>query len=649
MDPASDKTDPPTHEEVVETVTDAIMSSLPTKPLPNYALPAMRVVEALMFYAPKSVHKIIDVIRTGHGPLTASNARELVQNLGVTLPADYDMRLINDPVYQYLKAVKRLGPKFVVPGPDAHCWSVSTTANSGNDPAYTIVCKILGSECTNWINLGTAIKDGNKLVTGVGHMRLKNPAIVYDPHATRERDSPDNWRKMCLSLYRQLLTRVTPSKRRPMKVKGNFGGLTDPHRGKFEKSHKAKGKFGGSNLEKKVQQVTTNASAGACISGGEQDEYRNTWTDEDEAAFQRQQEAQWGNGEDGQNDGTQDQGDYDEGDFEEHDSEGEIKETSQEPREHDRRGTRVIDEEDAARQRHLRNQDWHQDEFADDGEGKKEADEAAEKANLDTFNAMFHLNIQDEPGTFGYDFAVKSQKGKKPPIRQPPHGGIKKPHSRKQPQGRVVSSGAHEDSNKTEKHSQFDWGQHELFCLVVEVSEMAAALQTLVVGGTLSVKLRIFRQRETHYITACLATLFEDFDLVPAPAQRASFVLAHYRGKKDIDDETLDEALDYLLNRCADGTMEIFNPPTCCIPSKEALDKVEIAAVEMQHYHNDSYHIFATAVRILQRDMNVPNAFKYMNSRNRDTALQISLTDRLRIAMQVEKKSLIWEELCKEV
>jgi hypothetical protein len=171
---------------------------------PDFATPDPRVLEALLFYAPASVHKILDEIRVGHQHLNKDNKVTEFKKIGVEVPHGFDLTLLNDPVYHFCRSVQKL-PRWKLPNEKDHCFTKSATANSMNDAAPYVGCMLMGSTCTSWKNIGIGIAEGNHIVSGVGHVRVKNPSIVYNPFADRNRDAPDSWIHECNHMFKQSL------------------------------------------------------------------------------------------------------------------------------------------------------------------------------------------------------------------------------------------------------------------------------------------------------------------------------------------------------------------------------------------------------------------------------------------------------------
>ena len=202
--------------------------------------------------------------------------------------------------------------------------------------------------------------------------------------------------------------------------------------------------------------------------------------------------------------------------------------------------------------------------------------------------------------------------------------------------------------------ADISWGDHELWGQVLHVSQMAACLHTIEEGGDLLIKVRIFHASQIQFTVAALARHFTSVDLVPVPQQKASFVLVHYIGKKQLSEETLAVSTKYFLEQCADSTMEVFNPPDCCRPTAEVLAKANEAAAAMEVYKDDTFHIFASAVRALKKDMKIKNAFTAARGRIQDVTDQMSLTTQLRNAMQSNKAahgeaSRVWEAFMADI
>jgi hypothetical protein len=189
---------------------------------------------------------------------------------------------------------------------------------------------------------------------------------------------------------------------------------------------------------------------------------------------------------------------------------------------------------------------------------------------------------------------------------------------------------------------------------VLQVSEMAACLHTIEEGGDFLIKVRIFHASEIQFTVAALARHFTSVDLVPVPQQKASFVLVHYIGKKQLSEECRAVSTKYFLEQCADSTMEVFNPPDCCRPTAEVLAKANEAAAAMEVYKDDTFHIFASAVRALKKDIKIKNAFTAARGRIQDVTDQMSLTTQLRNAMQSNKAahgeaSRVWEAFMADI
>jgi hypothetical protein len=209
------------HQQITSNIISAIHDKIEPisteseciKRYPNYAVADKRVLEALLFYAPIGVHHIIDTIRIGHQRLTKKNMVSEFANIGINIPNGFDLTLLNDPVYQFCKTVQRL-PHWRLPRVDDLCFAKSATANSMHDPAPYVACMLMGSQCRSWKNLGIGVAQGNHIVTGVGSVRLKNPGIVYNPLADRNRDSPNSWVRECKNLFDQSLALLHTKKQR---------------------------------------------------------------------------------------------------------------------------------------------------------------------------------------------------------------------------------------------------------------------------------------------------------------------------------------------------------------------------------------------------------------------------------------------------
>ena len=171
---------------------------------PDYAVPDEHVLESLLFYSPLCVHRIIDEIRVGHQRLTPANVVSEFEKIGVTVPLGTDLSTLNDPVYHFCECVKKL-KTFRMPTADDYCFAKSATADSNNDPAPYVGCLLMGSECRKWNKSGIGILEDQNIVTGVGHLKVKNDCIVFDPLADRNRDAANSWVRQCKSLFDQSL------------------------------------------------------------------------------------------------------------------------------------------------------------------------------------------------------------------------------------------------------------------------------------------------------------------------------------------------------------------------------------------------------------------------------------------------------------
>ena len=100
-----------------------------------------------------------------------------------------------------------------------------------------------------------------------------------------------------------------------------------------------------------------------------------------------------------------------------------------------------------------------------------------------------------------------------------------------------------------------------------------------------------------------------------------------------ITEANLTEITSYLLDKCVDSTMAVFNPPLWCQPTTEALEKVEIASTEMEKYRDDSLHFMVCAVKELKSDEHKQNAFAAAGARILDVPTQILMTTKLRNAI----------------
>ena len=192
----------------------------------TYAIPDIAVCEAMLYYAPKGVHDIVDTIRIGHSRLNKDNTVDEFARIGVQVPGHITItgrhNELNDPVYQFCKAIGRF-PKgsWELPVKEDRCFAVSATANSGHDPAPYVAFQLLGTKCNKWTNLGIGVgagyKDPGKLVTGVGHCPLKNRGVCYDPMAQRNRDHSNSWKDQGRSIFDQMSELLKVSTRGGMK------------------------------------------------------------------------------------------------------------------------------------------------------------------------------------------------------------------------------------------------------------------------------------------------------------------------------------------------------------------------------------------------------------------------------------------------
>jgi len=191
-----------------------------------------------------------------------------------------------------------------------------------------------------------------------------------------------------------------------------------------------------------------------------------------------------------------------------------------------------------------------------------------------------------------------------------------------------------QNSHKEHENTPISWGNHEAWSQMLQVSEMAVILHSISEGGSVFLKIRIFHDAKTQYVCALFASFFESFDIVAVASNRESHVLVHYNKKKRISEDDLTIITTFLLDHCVDSTMEVFHPPLKCYePTTLALNKVDIAACEMQKYKDENFHILACAVRALKNNKNIPNAFTSISARISDIRTQISLTGQLRGAM----------------
>ena len=186
-----------------------------THPYATYARPDVAVCEALLYYAPPAVHQILDVIHLGHERMNPGNKTDEFAKIGITLPVQFkgralqNGRLLNDPVYQFCKALKKFPEgTWKIPSELDQCFSVSATANSNSNPAPYVAFQVLETHCKNWKNVGIGVgvgyNDPSKLVTGVGHNSLKNDGVCYDPLAQRNRDLPNSWKNQGRSIFDQM-------------------------------------------------------------------------------------------------------------------------------------------------------------------------------------------------------------------------------------------------------------------------------------------------------------------------------------------------------------------------------------------------------------------------------------------------------------
>jgi hypothetical protein len=480
---------------------------------PAYIVPDPHILEVLLWYAPVGVEHVVDAILVGHLKLTKHNVVSEFRKIGIPVPKGFDLTLLNDPVYHFCQTVKRL-PAWRLPGVDDCCFATTATANSMNDPAPYVACMLMGSKCRSWTKIGTGIKEGNRVVTGVGHVRLKNPGIIYNPMAVRDSDAPNSWISECKRLFNQSLKLMHTRKSRVVSLPRSIGGIV------------------------KIKNAGFNIGIGyGCMS--------HNW------------------------------------------------------REHEDR-----------------------EEGLNPSDEQQEADQAAEDDWFSHFDTQFTQPSIER--TLGTRLLPRSIQFKQ----------------------RV--------GGKSMGTADISWGDHELWGQVLHVSQMAACLHTIEEGGDFLLKVRIFHASEIQFTVAALARHFTSVDLVPVPQHRACFVLVHYIGKKQLSEETLAVSTKYFLEQCADSTMETFNPPDCCRPTAEVLDKANEAAAAMEVYKDDTFHIFASAVRALKKDIKIKNAFTAARGRIQDVTDQISLTTQLRNAMQSNKAahgeaSRVWEAFMADI
>ena len=477
---------------------------------PAYIVPDPHILEVLLWYAPVGVEHVVDAILVGHLKLTKHNVVSEFRKIGIPVPKGFDLTLLNDPVYHFCQTVKRL-PAWRLPGVDDCCFATTATANSMNDPAPYVACMLMGSKCRSWTKIGTGIKEGNRVVTGVGHVRLKNPGIIYNPMAVRDSDAPNSWISECKRLFNQSLKLMHTRKSRVVSLPRSIGGIV------------------------KIKNAGFNIGIGySCMS--------HNWREHEDEIYDEDEEIYWNN---------------------------------------------VFE-------------DWW----------------------YRRFDAQFTQPSIER--TLGTRLLPRSIQFKQ----------------------RV--------GGKSMGTADISWGDHELWGQVLHVSQMAACLHTIEEGGDFLLKVRIFHASEIQFTVAALARHFTSVDLVPVPQHRACFVLVHYIGKKQLSEETLAVSTKYFLEQCADSTMETFNPPDCCRPTAEVLDKANEAAAAMEVYKDDTFHIFASAVRALKKDIKIKNAFMAARGRIQDVTDQISLTTQLRNAMQSNKAahgeaSRVWEAFMADI
>jgi hypothetical protein len=477
---------------------------------PAYIVPDPHILEVLLWYAPVGVEHVVDAILVGHLKLTRHNVVSEFRKIGIPVPKGFDLTLLNDPVYHFCQTVKRL-PAWRLPGVDDCCFATTATANSMNDPAPYVACMLMGSKCRSWTKIGTGIKEGNRVVTGVGHVRLKNAGIIYNPMAVRDSDAPNSWISECKRLFNQSLKLMHTRKSRVVSLPRSIGGIV------------------------KIKNAGFNIGIGySCMS--------HNWREHEDEIYDEDEEIYWNN---------------------------------------------VFE-------------DWW----------------------YRRFDAQFTQPSIER--TLGTRLLPRSIQFKQ----------------------RV--------GGKSMGTADISWGDHELWGQVLHVSQMAACLHTIEEGGDFLLKVRIFHASEIQFTVAALARHFTSVDLVPVPQHRACFVLVHYIGKKQLSEETLAVSTKYFLEQCADSTMETFNPPDCCRPTAEVLDKANEAAAAMEVYKDDTFHIFASAVRALKKDIKIKNAFTAARGRIQDVTDQMSLTTQLRNAMQSDKAahgeaSRVWEAFMADI
>jgi hypothetical protein len=549
---------------------------------PAYIVPDPHILEVLLWYAPVGVEHVVDAILVGHLKLTKHNVVSEFRKIGIPVPKGFDLTLLNDPVYHFCQTVKRL-PAWRLPGVDDCCFATTATANSMNDPAPYVACMLMGSKCRSWTKIGTGIKEGNRVVTGVGHVRLKNAGIIYNPMAVRDSDAPNSWISECKRLFNQSLKLMHTRKSRVVSLPRSIGGIV------------------------KIKNAGFNIGIGyGCMSHNWREHEGDHDPGTTDGSGYGPPHNQQGN-EDDEQEGDEEYAEYDPDEDPDYDPDAQDPDAAADNRQKsaDNQGEQREGEEKYGR--NYENNPEEGDDFA--------ADEVDELGDFD--DRMHDRSVRTRLLPRSIQFKQRV-------------GG------------------------KSMGTADISWGDHELWGQVLHVSQMAACLHTIEEGGDFLLKVRIFHASEIQFTVAALARHFTSVDLVPVPQHRACFVLVHYIGKKQLSEETLAVSTKYFLEQCADSTMETFNPPDCCRPTAEVLDKANEAAAAMEVYKDDTFHIFASAVRALKKDIKIKNAFTAARGRIQDVTDQMSLTTQLRNAMQSNKAahgeaSRVWEAFMADI
>jgi hypothetical protein len=153
------------------------------------------------------------------------------------------------------------------------------------------------------------------------------------------------------------------------------------------------------------------------------------------------------------------------------------------------------------------------------------------------------------------------------------------------------------------------WANHEHWNLLMTIAMMRHAMKTLNVGGTLCLKVRIFKSAETQGLVALMSKAFGGYEILTNPRQLCTFVTfvgSDFHGQ---DDENV-QSIQQILARCTSyKPVDIFCHEFCLDDDyMKAMQKCAAVADEMQYVKHQRTTVWLGILRELEICMTKKNA-----------------------------------------